>query len=163
MIITLRPASEEDQDFCRQVHHRAYHDVVERQFGRWDDAQQDGFFAEAWHQLQLNVIEADGHPIGCLCCETQPEQILLLEIFLLPALQGNGIGTKLIRQEQAAAAKQGLPLRLRVLKENRARQLYQRLGFQDTGEDATHYLMEWGGDHDTVIDVPTYLAHEELS
>ncbi len=42
MEITLRLAGEDDKDFCRRTHHLAYRDVVMRQFGGWDDGQQDG-------------------------------------------------------------------------------------------------------------------------
>jgi ribosomal protein S18 acetylase RimI-like enzyme len=34
-----------------------------------------------------------------------------------------------------------LPAALQVLKTNPAKQLYERLGFQVTGETASHYLM----------------------
>ena len=143
MEITVRPATAGDVNFCCQTHHLAYRDVVERQFGGWDESLQDGFFAKAWDALHFQIIESDDHPAGCFCCERQQEQILLLEIFLLPAYQGSGIGSELIRREQCAATKLGIPIRLRVLKANQARRLYQRLGFRETGEDTTHFLMEW--------------------
>lgn len=60
---------------------------------------------------------------------------------LLPEFQGRGIGTKLIQAVMGEAAGLGLPLRLQVLKANRARRLYERLGFHVYAETATHLQM----------------------
>ncbi|HEY3379680.1 MAG TPA: GNAT family N-acetyltransferase [Armatimonadota bacterium] len=143
--IALRPARDDEKDFCRQVHHLAYHDVVERQFGRWDEGQQDALFHEVLHMPHLQIIEVNGQRAGGFRYEAHEDHFLLAEIQLLPAFQGQAIGTGLIRQLQNTANTYKLPLRLRVLKGNRARILYQRLGFKATGEDPTHYLMEWTG------------------
>ena len=96
-----------------------------------------------WDALQPNIIEADGTSVGFLCCTVHLDHFFLSEIQLLPTAQGNGIGTELIKREQGKATELGLPIRLRVLKANRARMLYQRLGFRETGDDATHIFMEW--------------------
>jgi ribosomal protein S18 acetylase RimI-like enzyme len=66
----------------------------------------------------------------------------LREVFLVPAEQGQGIGSKLVLQEIAGARRLGKPLRLRVLRQNRARALYERLGFSVCGETETQYWME---------------------
>ena len=68
--------------------------------------------------------------------------IQLAENYLLPEHQGRGIGTHLIKTLLAEAAHQLKPVHLQVLKVNlRARQLYERLGFEPTGETHTHFLM----------------------
>jgi hypothetical protein len=36
--ITTRQAAAADTDFAREAYHAAYRDVVERQFGPWDEA-----------------------------------------------------------------------------------------------------------------------------
>lgn len=43
-----RPATDADTEFARGVHHLAYRNVVERQFGEWDVVRQDQFFANDW-------------------------------------------------------------------------------------------------------------------
>lgn len=48
-LITRRPATEADREWARQLHHRVVRDVVERQFGSWDEDQQDRFFANDWN------------------------------------------------------------------------------------------------------------------
>lgn len=49
-----------------------------------------------------------------------------------------------IRDLSARAESVGLPLRLRVLRENRAKALYARLGFVRTGGTESPVLMETG-------------------
>lgn len=69
----------------------------------------------------------------------------IIEIQLLPEFQGHGIGTALLQRELRFADARGLPVRLQVLRENRARTLYERLGFRVCGETDTHFLMERNG------------------
>ena len=68
--------------------------------------------------------------------------VRLRDLFLTPEYQGRGIGSRLVNEELAKARRLGKPLRLRVLKDNRARALYRRLGFTDCGETKTQYWME---------------------
>jgi GNAT superfamily N-acetyltransferase len=147
MKISLRHANDSDKAFCRQVHHEAYRDVVVRQFGVWDEAQQDSFFDEGWRSSAHEVIDLDGMAIGCFSRHVCEDHIFLAEVQLLPQFQRRGIGTEIVRRQQNDAQNMGIPLRLRVLNENRARQLYERLGFVVSGETATHTLMEWKANH----------------
>ncbi|MBW2281099.1 MAG: hypothetical protein JRG76_01380 [Deltaproteobacteria bacterium] len=48
----------------------------------------------------------------------------------------------MVRDVLARASRRDLPVRLRVLRVNPARELYARLGFAQTGESATHYELE---------------------
>ena len=72
----------------------------------------------------------------------QSDEIRLFRVFLLPSVQNRGIGTRLVRDLLDEAAAAGLPLRLRVLRVNPARRLYERLGFVLSGETETHFTME---------------------
>jgi len=45
----------------------------------------------------------------------------------------------------AEGRRHNLPVRLQVLKVNRARKLYERLGFEACGESETHVHMERAG------------------
>jgi len=62
---------------------------------------------------------------------------------LFIAFQNHGIGTELLRRLQKEAMRLGVPVRLRVLKKNKALQLYERLDFAVTGETDTHMLKDW--------------------
>jgi ribosomal protein S18 acetylase RimI-like enzyme len=60
----------------------------------------------------------------------------------LPSHQGAGLGTLLLYSLLGEADAARAPIRLRVLRTNPARRLYERLGFAVAGESATHFLME---------------------
>lgn len=57
-----RPAQEVDTEFARQAHHRAYRDVVVKQFGGWNEEAQDKFFDSAWKGSKHEILSANGQP-----------------------------------------------------------------------------------------------------
>jgi GNAT superfamily N-acetyltransferase len=61
----------------------------------------------------------------------------------LPAWQGRGLGSALVRTAIDGAAKRGVPLRLSVLFINPVRRLYERLGFRVTSVEHPRVKMEW--------------------
>ncbi len=63
-------------------------------------------------------------------------------LFVLPAFQNRGIGTKILKSCQDASP---VPLFLYVFRENiRAMDLYKRMGFEITQEVGnTRYILEW--------------------
>jgi ribosomal protein S18 acetylase RimI-like enzyme len=140
---SLRPCTGDDEAFARSVHREAYFDVVTRQFGEWDDERQRGFFEAKWDPASYRLIVVDGADAGVLRYSREAGHIYLDEIQLLPMAQGSGVGSAVIRDLQEQAQHAGLPLRLQVLKQNRARALYERLGFYVTGESEQHVQMEW--------------------
>ena len=143
MKITLRTATDADKSFCQQVHHEAYLDVVSIQFGEWDEAKADWFFQQRWGSQKYDIIDLDGMPVGCFSRQLNEDCITIDEIEVLPAFQNHGIGTELVRRQQEEAMRRGVSVRLRVLKKNKARLLYERLDFAVTGETNTHMMMEW--------------------
>ena len=134
-----------DYEFCRNVHHSAYREVVIRQFGSWDESMQDGFFREGLNRAPHKIVEIDGTPIGVVSTEIKPDCLYLSELQLLPEYQGQGIGSLIVKEQMAVAKSLNLPLRLVVLRENRAQDLYRRLGFMTTGTTEIHVKMEWRG------------------
>jgi GNAT superfamily N-acetyltransferase len=138
-----RQATSADTPFLRDLHHRAYHDVVLQQFGKWDLAAQDEFFGRSLREAEFSVIEEGGASIGAFGVRVEADHVQLVELQLLPEWQNKGFGARVLSQQQQAALERQLPIRLRVLLENRARTLYVRHGFIVSGQTETHYLMEW--------------------
>jgi len=140
--IQKRPAVPSDEAFMRKLHKAAYHDVVVRQFGCWDDEVQYSFFTEKWCPEKFEIIEFDGKAIGCISVSSESDKIFIFEIQLLPEFQGRGIGTELVCAEIRTARSQQKPVHLQVLRKNeRARAFYERLGFVVSGTTVTHFEM----------------------
>jgi ribosomal protein S18 acetylase RimI-like enzyme len=122
----LRPATDADRDFLFDLHRLAMRDYVEALWG-WDEGVQRRLFEERFASRPFQVIQASGEDIGVLQLQDRPEEVVLDLIELLPAWQGKGIGTAVIRSLFA----QGKAVSLRVLTSNpRAAALYERLGFR---------------------------------
>jgi ribosomal protein S18 acetylase RimI-like enzyme len=92
---------------------------------------------------QFCIICQDNRPIGRLVVNRSAEEVRVVDLALLPAHRNRGIGTLLMRQVCDEAARSGKPVRLSVLKNNRAARWYERLGFTKTGEAGFHDEMEW--------------------
>jgi len=140
-----RPALKSDKDFCRQIHHRAYRTVCERQFGPWNERVQDDFFEKDWNANAegFEILLCDGVPCGYLRVEVSLDRVQVHEIVIDPGFQNRGIGTFFMRQIMAQAQTLSLPLHLQTLHQNRAFEFYRRIGFKETGRTGTHTLLEW--------------------
>jgi ribosomal protein S18 acetylase RimI-like enzyme len=90
-----------------------------------------------------HVIEADGTDAGWLVLHTMPDEVRVVDIMVLPALRGQGIGMAVLRGILASAAASGKPVRLNVYITNHAAiRLYERLGFRRIGGDEVQHFME---------------------
>ncbi|MCY7294198.1 GNAT family N-acetyltransferase [Alteromonas sp. a30] len=70
-------------------------------------------------------------------------QIKLFQIQVYPEFQNRGIGAAVIDILKQKAQASQKPLRLTVLKTNRAKGLYENLGFSQYGEDELEFWMQW--------------------
>lgn len=152
--VRLRPGTEADLEFLRRLHHAAMRPHVERAWGAWDEADQRRRFYDTTDARTHEIVLLDDEPVGCQWVREHDDAIELVRMYLMPAWQGRGIGTRLVAALRRRAAEAGLPLRLRVLRENPARRLYARLGFTETGETEWHVEMEAAPDAPLPPDAP---------
>jgi ribosomal protein S18 acetylase RimI-like enzyme len=147
MEVRLRPATDDDKEFARRIHHDAFRAVVLRQFGRFGD-EQDGFFDVDWDSGELkHILEIDGEDAGYVHIVDDADAVKVKQIVIGPKHQGRGAGTYVMRDAIELARSEGKPVWLGVLHQNHAaRRLYERLGFRETGTTDTHVLMEWRRD-----------------
>ncbi len=144
--LSRRPAWESDTSFAREVHHRAYREVVEQQFGSWVEEQQDRFFEGDWNMPAFEIVLSYGIACGYVCIEDRADEIYVRELVLLPAYQGRRIGSSLLREVMKRARTRRVPIRLGTFPKNRARHLYRKLGFREIGQTELHILLEWRSD-----------------
>ena len=142
MEISRRPATPADESIARELHERGYRDVVVRQFGSWNQEQQQHFFAEKWFPGEYEILLYDQAECGYVWVTDEEDSVTIREIVVLPEYQNRGIGTRVLKEEIARAHTRNVPVKLRVLAKSRALSLYTRLGFRKCGRTATHILMK---------------------
>ena len=145
-MIALQPATIEDSAFVFKVKCEALQESIAKTWG-WDEAWQKQYHDEHYDPEKYQIITLDGTDIGCISIEERPQEFYIAVIELLPDFQDQGIGTSLIQDLIARAEYEGKSVSLEVLVVNdRARSLYQRLGFVDIpSERPTHYRMVHAG------------------
>ena len=141
----LRPVTPADEPFLREVYAGTRAAELERV--AWTDEQKREFVdmqfraqSEAYAQYTdttFDVIELDGVAVGRLYVARNDEEIRIVDIALHPDHQGRGVGTVLLRRLIGEAAAAGRPLRIHVERENPARRLYDRLGFEPTADEVS--------------------------
>jgi ribosomal protein S18 acetylase RimI-like enzyme len=104
--------------------------------------------SEAHHRERMlyrfglgQVLVENGEPVGLLKLARDPDEWAVIQIQLVPRLQGHGVGRQLLEPflEEARAARKDVVLN--VLKANPAKKLYQRIGFYVEREDEFRFYM----------------------
>jgi GNAT superfamily N-acetyltransferase len=150
--ISYRPIADGDLPFLARVYASTRLEEV-AQTG-WPVETQLGFLQQQFdaqhrHYMQHYpsaewlVIERDGEPVGRLYLEQWPDQVRLIDISLLPAARGKGVGGAILAELIDEAAALGKPLTIHVEQNNPAMTLYRRLGFEKIDEHGIYHLMEW--------------------
>lgn len=141
--VSLRPADAADCEFAYQVACKAIRPYAEQTFGLWDESRVRQMLAGNIGAGITRIVVAGAEPAGFLCVDEREDHIRLDQLFLLPEHQRRGIGTGLVRGVLARAGELQLPVRLRVLRVNPAKRLYERLGFAVSAEEPERFHMQW--------------------
>ncbi|GAA4276117.1 GNAT family N-acetyltransferase [Aquimarina mytili] len=88
------------------------------------------------------IILKSSQRIGLLKSLETQDNIEILQLQILPEFQGMRIGKHIIDNIISRAKHESKKVTLKVLKENPAKHLYERLGFKVTGEDQHEFYME---------------------
>ena len=140
--IDLRPARSEDFAFALGLYVETIKPYTVA-FMPWVDTIENARFARLWAPADSRIITRDGEEIGWFEATDTGAEIFLKQFYLRPALQGQGIGTDVMRR--LIAEWETRPIVLTVLKNNPARRLYQRLGFAVIGETDVKFMMRREG------------------
>lgn len=134
MDIRLRVYRTDDFEFVRGLYFETMRWAIEQIFG-WDQAFQEASFAEWFKSDETSIIMADGAEVGWIQQRRDGEAIFLGSIYITPAMQRKGIGTRVIQATLNAARLRHQAVTLAVMKINPAVALYERLGFRVTHQD----------------------------
>ncbi len=139
----LRPALSADRDFLFDLHRQALGPCIERVWG-WDEEEQRLHLESVFDSAGWQVIVLHGRDVGMIRTPETEDRVMLDDIEILPAFQGRGLGTTVVRAVLDYAEGRGKDTALQVLTVNPARRLYQRLGFRVIGQDEVHIRMLHG-------------------
>jgi GNAT superfamily N-acetyltransferase len=148
--VTLRPISDADLPFLLQLY--ASTRVDELAQVPWTDEQKVAFIVQqfeaqhAWWQehyagARFDLVLVDGEPAGRLYVDVWAREIRVVDIALMPAHRGGGIGAMLLRRVFAEGDAAGKPVSIHVEVFNPARRLYARLGFVEKGTHGDVYVL----------------------
>lgn len=150
--VALRPVTPEDEAFLYKVY--ASTRAQEMAMVPWTEAQKEAFLTMQFSAQQTHyrnyypdanheIILVGAQAVGRLYVARRERDIHILDITILPEHRNQGIGTPLIKDLMAEAARAGKALNIHVENYNPSHRLFERLGFLKVEEDGINDLMEW--------------------
>jgi GNAT superfamily N-acetyltransferase len=135
------PHTPEARDFAFEVKRAALGPDILARWG-WDEGFQRNFHEQRFRDTPFSRIMHNGRAVGTIAPTVLADHLRLDEFYLLPAHQGQGIGTRILNHCLAIADAHRAPIRLRYLRWNPVGSLYQRHGFMVIDESEIHFIME---------------------
>jgi ribosomal protein S18 acetylase RimI-like enzyme len=134
----IRPYSEEDYYYTHDIHRENMIAYIDKYWGGWNSEvyKRDLRPDKTW------IIEYNGERAGFFVL-TFGEKAHLTNIQIQSSFRNMGLGTRILRYCEAESIKRGFDsLFLESFLENRARNLYERLGYKIYNITDSHYLMK---------------------
>ena len=154
--VTLRPATGSDRDFLLAVYSASREEELAPV--PWSDEQKAAFLAQQFAAQDRDyrqrhpagrflIVEVGGEPAGRLYLavlpgDGLPDELRILDIAFLAPFRNAGTGSALLADVIAEADRAGRRVSLHVERWNRARRLYERLGFAVVAETDVYLLLE---------------------
>ncbi len=135
----VRPSAESDQTFLLELYQSTRTDldlletsqdfILELKTSQYKA--QTNSYQEQFPNAMFFTIEYYGQAIGRAVVDFGHNEVLLVDLSLVPEAQGKGLGSAVIRSFMHCSEQASIPMRLSVLQQNfNARALYERLGFE---------------------------------
>lgn len=149
--LTFRPIQEGDLPFLAELY--ASTRAAELAQVPWPPDQVQAFLLDQFHLQHhhyqshyegaaFDLVLADGVPAGRRYVARWPGELRLMDIALIPAYQGKGLGRQMMRALLDECDRTGCLLSLHVEQDNPALQWYRRLGFVESGIHGVYVRME---------------------
>ncbi|MEX3955987.1 GNAT family N-acetyltransferase [Trinickia sp. EG282A] len=149
-LLRLRPAQEHDRPFLQAV----FETTRAEEFAQigWSPeriasllaeqfSMQDRYYRQHYPHGRFDVVTLGETAVGRLYHSWHGSEARLIDIALMPAHRGAGIGGRLVRAFVAQAARKAMPVVLYVERNNPVQGLYRRLGFETIGESGVYWQM----------------------
>ena len=150
-VVSLRPAGPDDAEALYRIYASTreaelaalpWEEAAKQAFVRLQFTAQDRHYRSAHPQASFDVIVAGDEVLGRLYVDRAPGALVIVDVALAPEHRGRGIGTALLCAVLSEADSAGKPVRLHVQRGNRARRLYERLGFELVAGDDVYVALQ---------------------
>ena len=148
--LTTRAATPVDDAFLRDLYASVrapelaavpWSDAEKRAFCDMQFTLQDRHYREHFPHAHRHVVLEAASAVGRIYVDPAGDEIRILDIALVPAARGRGIGTRLLRNILDEADRTRRRVSLVTEPGNPARRLYARLGFIDRDAGPLHVEM----------------------
>jgi ribosomal protein S18 acetylase RimI-like enzyme len=152
--VSYRPMTERDLPFVAELYASTRREEVavtgwpievQEAFLAQQHAAQHSHYSLHFADAERLIVERGGEAIGRLYLQDGPDEAHVIDISLLPAWRGQGIGGAILADVLAMARESGKPVIIEVEKPNPARRLYERLGFEVVEDLGIYDLMRARG------------------
>jgi ribosomal protein S18 acetylase RimI-like enzyme len=160
-VISFRLCGEDDFDFLVALYGSTRQE--ELALTDWDDVQCRAFVRSQFEAQKAHyrakrpagreeLILVDGNVAGRLYSDLSGDTDHLLDLSLLPAFRGHGIGGRVLRIILNRAAARGRRVTIYVEGFNRSLSFFERHGFTRVAGNDVYYLLEWRPDTASAAD-----------
>jgi ribosomal protein S18 acetylase RimI-like enzyme len=139
--LTFRPATEADVPFLLELRRQTMSEHLRASGIEPSESERRERVLASFDCAEMILL--GGTPVGLLKVVRHPGNWDLVQIQILPEMQGKGFGSTILRKLLADAVQAHVSVSLSVLKANPARQLYDRLGFRIVSQNDHAYDMEF--------------------
>jgi len=150
--VQLRASDESDNELLYRIFVESHGDLAAA-VADWDDARKKSFLRSQFQiqqeqyrghypQARFDVVVADGQVIGNFYVAPGADELLLVDVNLLPEFRNRGIGGALLQDLLDESENSNKPVSLHVMQGNPAIRLYERIGFEVVAQEGVYSRMQ---------------------
>jgi len=137
--LTFKKATEEDIEFLLWLRKET---MVEHYLKAGKEVNEESLLSRINHHFEhAKIILLNDEKIGLLKVAEHENEIEIFQIQIAPKYQNKGLGREIIKSILKEASSKKIPVKLSVLKVNKAQTLYKNLGFEIYDENEFSYFM----------------------
>jgi len=135
----LRDAEDNDFSFILNLLKENMLESFQKHWGEWNEDS----FKKTHRKENIRIIDYEGLSVGYIDFKFKIDCGYVNDIQLSEKIRGNGLGTYIMKLVEQETSNHGLNrICLKVFKDNKAVELYERLGYKTISEDDTSLIME---------------------